>query len=135
MENLKTYLANKGLYPKVDFDDKIPHEFEVLKGKTIEYDDGSQSYKLLVKENGSLKTISTPSVLLEIQDCKPGDVYEVQLKYKTIGGKPFRNYLVKKIKDGTGKEDGAEETIKEEPQEELEIPVIEEGEDIGEPPF
>ncbi len=113
------------MFPRVDFDDKLVHTFEVIKGKEIPYNDGTSSYKMLVKENGEYKIISTPTILLDIRDCQAGDVYEAQLKYKNIGGKtPIRDYSVKKIKSGepTAKEEEAPE-IKDE-----EIPIVEEGE-------
>jgi len=127
MENLKAYLSKKGMFPRVDFDDKKVHTFEVLKGKEIPYEDGTSSYKMLVKESNEYKVMSTPSVLLEIRDCQPGDIYEVQLKYRNIGGKtPIRVYEVKKIKSGRPTEE-----VEKVPDIKEEIPVIE---DEGTPP-
>ena len=125
MEELKHYLTKKGMFPRVNFDDKEIHTFEVLKGKEILYPDGTSSWKMLVKENGEFKIISTPTILIEIRDCQQGDVYEAQLKYRNIGGKtPIRDYQIKKIKSGI-------------PTEKVEeIPVVEEeeGTEGEEPP-
>jgi hypothetical protein len=132
MENLKSYLTKKGMFSRVDFDDREVHTFEVLKGKEIEYPDSTSSYKMLVKENGEYKIVSTPTILIEIRDCQPGDVFEAQLKYRNIGGKtPIRDYQVKKIKSGKPTEKVEEAPdIKEE-----EIPIKEdEGTEGEEPP-
>ena len=112
MESLKKYLLSKGIFPKISFEDKEPHTFEVVKGKEVKYEDGSTSYKMLVKEGDNLKVVTSPSVLSEIQDCQPGDVWRVQLRYRQIGGKPFRDYIAEKIKSGSGQEkEGGEEDV------------------------
>jgi len=93
MEILKDYLEKKGIFPRVNFDDKELHTFKILKGKKVVYPDGTSSFKMLVKEGNEFRILTTPTVLVEIRDCQPGDVYEVQLKYR---GR-FRDYQVKKI--------------------------------------
>ena len=97
MQIIKDYLREKGIYPKIDFDDKLVHTVEVLKAKVVEYEDGSDMLKLLVRENKELKVITTPSVLLELQECQEGERYNIQLKYKKIGNRPIRTYEVSKI--------------------------------------
>ena len=124
MKNLEEYLIKKGMFPRVDFDDKQVHTFEVFKGKEIDYEDGTSSFQLLVRENSEYKIISTPTILIEIRKFEPGDVFEAQLKYRNIGGKtPIRDYQVKKIKSGKPTEE-----MENTPDIKPEIPVIEEGE-------
>ena len=97
MEEIKNYLKTKGIYPKVDFDDKQPHTVQILKAREDEYEDGTTAMKVLVKEGEDLRVILATSILIEIQDCQPGDIYRIQMKYKKIGGKPIRTYDVVKI--------------------------------------
>lgn len=123
MENLKKYLKSKGMFPRVDFDDKQVHTFEVLKGKEVAYPDGTTSYKMLVKEGNEFKMITTPSILIELRNCQAGDIFSAQLKYRNIGGKtPIRDYSVTKVKSGnpTEKLEETPDIVSEE-----EIPVIE----------
>jgi hypothetical protein len=90
--------------------------------------------KLLVEENGELKLITSPSILVEIQSCQEGDVYKIQLKWgKTSEGRPFKKYEAEKIKSAEKKEEkpATAKLIKDKKDE---IPIIEE-EDIGDPPF
>ena len=90
MQIIKDYLKEKGIYQRVDFDDKLVHIIKALKAKPIEYEDGSDGLRLLVKEDEELRIITAPSILLELQNCEEGDVYKIQMKYRTIGGKPIR---------------------------------------------
>lgn len=99
-----------------------------LKAKIVEYEDGSSALKLLVEEEKEPKIITSPSVLLELQDCQEGDVYKVQMKYRKIGNKPLRYYEVSKI-----------EKEFEEDKKNIKIPILEDDEnedddDDSEPP-
>jgi len=136
MEIIKQFLAERGIYPKVDFDDKEPHTFKVLKAKVVDYDDGTNSLKLLVEENGENKLITSPSILVEIQNCQEGDVYKIQLKWGKIGGKPFKKYEAEKIEFADKKATKEEKPVtgKLIKDKKDEIPIIDE-EDIGDPPF
>lgn len=139
MEEIKNYLQAKGLYPKVDFDDKLPHTVKILKAREDEYEDGTTAMKVLVQEGKDLRVILATSILIEIQDCKEGDVYKIQMKYKKIGGKPIRTYDVQKVKDAgeEKKEEGKSEEEQKEPNPDVkaeDIPIVEDEETEGERP-
>ncbi len=129
MEIIKSFLKDHDIFPKVDFSDKKVHTVKILNVKREKFTDRNnkevEGMKFLVEEDGEMKTILTTSsaLLLKLRDSEEGDFYKIQMKHVKVGATPVRTYDVWKIKDDK------EVSVSEE------IPVIEEEEDIGDPPF
>jgi len=123
MKELEEFLKKEGIYPRIDFEDKELHTFEILKGKVVDYEDGDSGFKLLVREEGELRIITTPSVLLEVRKCKEGEIWQAQLHWSRIGDRPIRNYEVKKVDEKKEKKEAQKEEGKIKKDEE--IPKVE----------
>jgi hypothetical protein len=127
MDEIKSFLKDHNIFPKVDFSDKKVHTVKILNVKREKFTDRNskevEGMKFSVEEDEEMRTILTTSsaLLLKLRDSEEGDVYEIQMKHVKVGATPVRTYDVWKIKD----DKKVSVDVKSE-----EIPIIEEEEEI-----
>ena len=103
MEEIKSWLKDHKILPRISFKDRQAHIVEILKARaesfTNDKDEFVEGMKFLVNENGEFKTFFTASqdLLLKLADCQEKEVYKIKMCAKNTGGIIRTSYEVSKI--------------------------------------
>ena len=103
MEEIKSWLKDHKILPRISFKDRQAHIVEILRARsesfTNDKDEFVEGMKFLVNENGELKTFFTASqnLLLKLADCQTKEIYKIQMCAKNTGGIIRTSYEVSKI--------------------------------------
>ena len=125
MKEIRDWLHNHQVLPKISFKDRQEHEIEIVKARAESFTNDKnelvEGIKFLVKEDGEPKTFFTASsdLLLKLADSNEGERYKIKMITKNVGGKIKTGYDVKKIEGENEIQMEADDNI----------PVIEEAEE------
>ena len=98
MQSAKDFLKNSKIMPRISLRDGKVHTLKVLNAKLdkLNNTDGtvSEGLRILVEEDGTMKTLFTSSIQLitVLSEVEPNEILEVQMKKKS-GPQGIRSYF------------------------------------------